>query len=200
MPIKFGLNILIQIPFYIVLTTYFLKVTFKRSLFIILTYYIIVLLAENTLLPLITTLTGQKLNTMFSNEWSRLILAWCLLLVLLIPTVIIIKKQFTFTTAISFFKATNLNTKITLMATILLAQAFLAGLFQSISMYTENSVWPSILTGELLQKVIGFSLIIIPIISMFFLRIIIRSSQQEACIAAQEAFINNVNDLVLFLL
>jgi len=195
LPIKFGLNIVIQIPFYIVLTTYFLKVTFRKSLFIILTYYIIVLLAENTLYPLIITLTGRELSTIFSNEWSRLIVGWCLLLVLLIPTVFIIKKQYTFAMAISFFKPTNLNAKITLMATIVLVQALLAGLLQMASIFEEYSVFPVAFNSETLKKIIGTALITIPIVSIFFIKRLFDLSQQEAITATQEAFLDSINNL-----
>ncbi len=196
LPIKMGVNIIIQIPIFILLTTYLLKVTFKRSTFIILTGYIIIALTESIVDPIIVHITGISLKILFGNIWSRLATGWCLLLVLLIPTVIIIKKRISLASAKYFIKNTTLNIKITLMILLVLLQALLAGLLQATSVWGKFEIWPVAISAACLQKMIGISLIAIPIISIFFLKRLFVLSEQEAATVAQEAYLDNVNDLL----
>ncbi len=192
LPIKIGVNIIIQFPIFVFLTAYFLKVTVKRSIFIILTVYIIISFTESIVNPMVASITGISLKTIFNSIWLRLALAWCQLLILLIPTLIVIKNRFSLASA----RKTTLNTKITLMILLVLIQALLAGFLQATSMWVKSLSWPAMVTGVYLQKIIGISLIAIPIISIFFLKRLFVLSEQEAASAAQEAYLNNVNDLL----
>ncbi len=197
LPIKYGINILIQIPIFVLMTAYYLKVTVKRSFIIILTGFVILNLAESAFIPIVQSITGKELGYLFENIWSRLITSWGLLLILLMPTVIIIKKKVSLTSAIQFFKTTSLDTKITLMVFIVLIQALLAGVLQLSYIYSESSTWPIVFKGVILQRVIGLALITIPIVSIFLLKRLFTLSHQEAITASQEAYIATVNDLFL---
>ncbi len=196
LPIKMGVNIIIQIPVFSLLTAYFLKVIYKRAVFIILTGFIAIVLAENINTPLVECVTGIGLEQIWGNTLLRLVTQWGALLILLIPTVFVIKNRFSFASAQYFFKRTTLNTKITLMVMLVLVQALLAGFLQAMSIWAKSSVWPLVTTGAYLQKMIGVSLIAIPIISIFFLKRLFILSEQEAATAAQEAYLDNVNDLL----
>ncbi|MHB9093964.1 MAG: sensor histidine kinase [Eubacteriales bacterium] len=195
LPIQYGENILIQIPIFVLMTAYFLKVSLKRSFIMILTGFVILNLAESSFLPIAVSITGRDLGVLLGTIWSRLIVSWCMLLALLIPTVIIIKKRFSLTSAIQFFKTTSLNTKITLIVFVVLIQALLAGILQLTTIHGESSTWPVVFKGVILQRVIGFALITIPIVSIFLLKRLFALSQQEAIIATQETFLDNINNL-----
>ncbi|MHB9093967.1 MAG: sensor histidine kinase, partial [Eubacteriales bacterium] len=197
LPLKFPQNMFVQIPIFVLLTSYFLKVSLKRSFIIILTGFIIISLTESTLNPLAVAITGEGLNLIYENIWSRLALGWCYLLLLSILTAIVVKKQISFTSAIQFFKTTNFNSKVSFLIFVVLIQAFLAGTLQLTSELGESSVWPIVFNGVILRRVIGFALITIPIVSIFLLKRLFTLSQQEAITASQEAYIATVNDLFL---
>jgi len=195
LPIKFGLNILIQAPIFVILTVYFLKVNYKQSLLFIVTFFIIGLISENVFMPIVIYLSGQNLNSLFVNVWSRFLLAWCNLILLLLPTVFIVKQRITLMTAFQVFRDTTINTKISFMIAIVMAQAFLAGLLQMASVFEQYSVFPVAFNSELLKNMIGIALITIPIVSIFLLKRLFDLSQKEAIAATQEAFIDNINNL-----
>ncbi len=195
LPIKFGENVLIQLPIFIFLTAYFLKITIKRSLFIVFTVYVVILLVESTYVQVMVSLTGMELNLIIRNIWSRLLMSCGQLLILLIPTLFVVKKKITFASAASFVKTATLDTKITLTILLILSQAFLAGFLQSLSVWGKGPIWPVYSTGIYLQRMIGVSLIAIPIISIIFLKRLFTLSEQEATAAAQEAYLDSINDL-----
>lgn len=71
----------------------------------------------------------------------------------------------------------------------------MAGSLQIMSYNTKNPVWEQAFNNDILERIIGLSLIAIPIISIFLLKKLFKLAEQEACIQAQEALLDNVNDL-----
>lgn len=197
MPIKFGLNVILEIPIFILLTKRFLQVSFKKALVIIITGFVIIALTEATLYSIISALIGQKLNLLFDNKLSRLMMAWIELIVLSIPAVIVIKKEWTFISAVQFVKTVNLNTKVTVLIILVLLQALLAGGLQLLMVFDHNLVFPIAINSTTLQEMIGISLIGIPIVSVVILKRLFAAAEKEAVLATQDAYIASINNLFL---
>lgn len=195
LPIKFGYNVALQIPLFVVLTSYFLQTSVKKTIVIILTGFIILSIAETAIFPISVKLSGLDLNIIIEKTFLRLLLSWSVLITLIIPAIIVIWKKISFISAYQLLKTTTLNTKISFMILIVLIQALLAGMLQLTYIHEEYSVWQIPIEKALLQQVIGIALITIPIISIFLLKRLFDLSQQEAIAATQEAFLDNVRHL-----
>jgi len=193
--LPFGQNILFELPIFIVLTAVILRTSLKISSFIIVTTLVVNLLTMNIYFSLIPMLTNLAIPDILNSTWLRLLTGWIYLLLMSVLTLLIIKKNFTFTKAFGFFKNTTTNTKISLLIFIVLAQAFLAGVLQMASIFEEHQGFPIAFDNLVLQRLIGFALVTIPIISIFLLKRVFTLSQQEAIIATQETYLNNINNL-----
>lgn len=195
LPIAFGVNALIELPVFILLTWYCLKISIKEALFVILTGFICIALSETLVDTIATGLIGMKLNDIFANLFQRFIYSWAVLAVLLVPTVVVIRKKISFMSAARFLNSTPVSKKVSILIVIVLIQAFLAGVLLLTYIYGDKAVWPSAFDVSTLMKIISFALIAIPVISIIILKRIFLLSQQEAIIATQEAFIDNVHNL-----
>lgn len=197
LPITFGINAVIEIPLFILLTRFFLKTSFLKTFLIIFTGMVAIALTENLVYLIVTTVTGLKISYFFQNGIYKAMLGFTLLAVLALLNGIIYKKKWSFISATKLISSTSLDTKITILIVVILLQAFLAGLLQLLSYFQENSIYPIFVDSGMLKLIIGASLITIPIVSIFILKKIFTLAEKEAVAVAQEAYIDNINSLFL---
>lgn len=191
----FGQNILVELPLFIILTSLMLRTSLKISALIISTALIINILTQNIYFSVLPRLTGITVPSILGDTWLRLCSGWGYLFLMSLLTVFIIRKKITFIKALEFFKTTRSDAKVSLLILVVLAQALLAGVLQMASIFEEHNGFTIAFNNSLLQRMIGIALITIPIISIFFLKRVFTLSQQEAIIATQETYLNNINNL-----
>ncbi len=197
LPVKVGYHIFVEMPIFAVLTACFLKLSLRRAFIIIFTGFMIITMTESFYAPLVVNITGKDIQTIAENPGLGIAVFGVLLLILLLPTIYVVKKRISFASGIQFFNNSTLNFKLSFLVVILLVQSFLAGFLQLSFVYAENKLLTDILNPSIVHLVVGYFLIIIPVISLFFLKKLFVLSEQENSIAALESYVNNVNDLFL---
>lgn len=195
LPINMGLNIMIEIPVFIILTYRFLKVSLVRALFFVLTAFIIIILAETTFFPLIASVFHLSLQEIYASMFWRLVTGWIYLLILVSLTLLIVKKNYSLVSVSRFFKPNTLEDKITLLTIgLVLVQATLSGSLNISILLKESHVWPSF-NNMVFTRVISFLVFTVPLLSILLVKRLFRLSEQEAIAETQAAFIDNVNKL-----
>ncbi len=193
--LKFGLNVLIEIPVFILLTSKYLKISFVKSFFYIFTGFIIIALLEYITYPLASLVFNMPVKEIFSNTFYRLVTGWSYLLIMAAVTVLLLKKQVSLVSATSFFYPKTRSKKINLVLIILvMMQAFLSGAMNLIILNQEYSLWP-LLDNIAFTRIAGFLLFTVPLISIFLVKRLFTLSEQETITETQEAFLDNINKL-----
>ncbi len=190
--VKIGLNVLIQVPLFIFLTSRYLKISLLRAFFIILTGFIIIALAESISTPLFSLVSRLSPKEIFASVFWRILYGWTHLCVMVAGTIFLLKKNLSLVKAAAFFQPKTRSGKITLLLIgLVIVQAFLSGTLNSIIYF---KVWPS-LDSVIFTRIIGFLLFTFPLISIFLVKRLFTFSEQEAIAETQEAFVDNIQRL-----
>ncbi|MHB9093965.1 MAG: sensor histidine kinase [Eubacteriales bacterium] len=197
LPIKMGLNIMIEIPLFIFLTSWYLKVSLARAFFYILTAFIVIALAEITFFPLISSIFHLSIKEMYASIFWRLFTGWIYLFLLIALTVFVLKTKYSLVSVARFFKPKTKDGKITLLIIgLVMIQATLSGSLNVAILAKESNAWPSF-DNIVFIRVISFLIFSVPLISILLVKRLFKLSEQEAVAASQEAYISTVNDLFL---
>ncbi|MBU7007273.1 sensor histidine kinase [Phosphitispora fastidiosa] len=193
--LKFGLNVLIEIPVFIILTAKYLKISFIKSFFYIFTGFIIIALLEYITYPVASLVFNMPVKEIFSNTLYRLITGWSYLLLMIAVTVILLKKKVSLVSATSFFYPKTRSKKINLvLISLVMLQAFLSGVMNMIIFNQEYKLWP-LLDNIAFTRIAGLLLFTVPLVSIFLVKRLFTLSEQETITETQEAFIDNINKL-----
>jgi len=199
LPLPFGAILALQIVTYIFLTSLLLKLNLLRAVFIILTGYIIFQLAENTVLPFIIKTFGLSFEQVIKDPVLRVVIPWFHLLLLALLTIFIIQKKISFIPALNLLEPKTPSGKMILWLISLILLQALIGLTTNLVFYNNifrSTTEVTIFVSEWISKLLGFLLVILPLVSIFMIRKLFNLVEKENIIASQEAFIDNINKYI----
>lgn len=195
LPVKLGLNALIQIPLFVFLTSRYLKITLVRAFFYILTAFVVLSLTEIISYSAITSLSGVSMQEIKDNVTWRILAGWVPLGIMACTTIILIKKNVSAVSASAFFQPKTRSGKINLLLVgLVLIQAFLSGVVSLALLDRRLNAWP-LFDNVSFTGVIVFLLFTFPVLTIFLLKRLFTLSEQEAIAETQEAFIDNIDRL-----
>ncbi len=193
--LKFGLNVLIEIPLFIILTAKYLKISFTKSFFYIFTGFIIIALLEYITYPLASLVFKMPVKEIFSNTLYRLLTGWFYLSLMIAVTVVLLKKRVSLVSATSFFYPKTRSSKVNLVLIILIIiQAFLSVIMNLTILNQDYKLWP-LFNSTVFTRITGLFLFAVPLISIFLVKRLFTLSEQETIAETQEAFLDNINKL-----
>lgn len=198
LPLPFGAVLTMQIITYIFLTALILRLNLLKAIFIVLTSYVILQLAENTVIPLTLKVLGVSFDTAIRDPLLRLIVGWMLLSPLVLLTFFIIRKKISLVPAFNLIEPKPPSSKIILWSILLILLQALIGLTINLVFYNNayrNTPVAAIFQSAWINQLMGFLLIFLPFISIFMIIKLFTLAEKENVIASQEAFIENTNGL-----
>lgn len=193
--IKVGLNVIIEFPLFVLLTSRYLKISLIRGFFFILTGFIIIALTENIFVPLFSLVFHLSPKKIFDNVFWLIFMGWTFLSLLAAITIILQKKKISLVNVAAFFQPKTRSGKLTLVLIgLVLVQAFLSISLNLTFYYKTSKVWRSFDTA-IIERIISLVLFSVPLISIFLVKRLFSLSEQEIIAETQEAFIDNINKL-----
>jgi hypothetical protein len=154
-------------------------------------------LTESLIYPTLQAVTGWDDKYILGHLETRLLVSFLILLLIGSVAIIVIKKKITIYKAIDTVKSIPSSHKgTTLLALIILFQAFLAGMLQLLSVVAKSQVWPLMVSQTVLERIIGISLVTIPVVSFVLMRRLFKINEQEAIAKTQEAYLENMDSLL----
>lgn len=195
LPVPIGLNILIEIPLFIILTVLILQISFIRSFFFIITAYIALAIGEVVSYTAISYLSGLTTEQLVDNIQWRMATGWTHLIILCFFIYVFKKKHITFSSTARFFNPKTNRSKISLVLTILvLVQALIAGLLNITIIVATYGTRP-VFDNLIFTRQAGVLLFIMSLISGYFIKHIFAASERETVLETYEAFLDNINRL-----
>lgn len=198
LPLPFGAVLAMQIVTYIFLTSLIIRLSVLRAVFIVLTAYVIFQVAESTIIPLTLKFLAVSFEQAVKDTLLRFILSWSILSPLALLTFFIIWKKISFIPALNLIEPKTLSGKMILWLISLILLQALIGLTINLVFYNniyQNTPVTAIFQSAWISQLLGFLLVILPIISIFMIRKLFKLVEKENTIASQEAFIDNINTL-----
>jgi signal transduction histidine kinase len=198
LPLPFGVILTMQIIIYIVLTSFILRLNLIKAVFIVLTFYVILQVAESIILPLMIKVLNVNFDKAVRDPLLRLVLGWSFLSPLALLAFFIIRKKISFVAALNLLEPKTPSGKMILwLVSLILLQAVI-GL--TINLVFYNNVYQlapvaAIFDSLVFGKLLGILLVILPLTSILMIRKLFAIVEKENIIASQEAFIDNINNL-----
>lgn len=199
LPLEFGEIIAILLVVFTCLAAIILRLGIIKATFAILTSYIILQLAESTIMPLILNISGLSFDQVIKDSLLRVVIPWVYLSLLALLTLFVIKKKISFVPTTNPLEPKTASGKMILwLIGLILLQSVIGltiNLVFFINIYSNNAPQTVLLESKWLTQLLGLLLVALPLASIFMIRKLFNLVEKENIIASQEAFIDNINNL-----
>lgn len=194
LPLTFMSFTIIFLLVLISLSVVTLKLNLIRSTIIVVTMYIILFVAESTIAPFVTEALGLTFDQVIGDAFLRIAIPWVHLSLLALLAILLRWKKISLLPALNLLEAKTPSGKMILwLIALILFQAML-GLTVYIGFINWNGKTAAF-ESKWVSQLLGYLVIVLPIISIFMVRKLFALVEKENVIASQEAFIDNINNL-----
>lgn len=194
LPYSFLAIIGILLLTFVCLTIMIFQLNLIRAIFVVVTSYIILFVAESTIAPLITKSLGLTFEQVIKNPVLRITIPWVHLLLLVLVTVFLRRKKTSLLPSLNLLEVRTPSGKMIFwLIGLILFQAMLG--LTTYSAFTNWSTKGGLFETAWVRQLFGYLLIFLPVISIYMIRKLFNLVERENVIASQEAFIDNINNL-----
>lgn len=193
LPIPFGVHTLLHLPLLMVLLKYFLNISFKQGILVIMLGSLVQIIIEIIYVPVAALLLNMPISEIIKDPILRILVPWPYLLIMLGMSFYFKRKNITIFPLINILGTKFFNVRYSLIALVLI-QAILLGLINTNLLLEKNDYSLSkdlVTTVHIYSAVILLSLLL----SLFLVRKLLASVKREIAAESQNLFLKNVNDL-----
>jgi hypothetical protein len=193
LPIKMGFNAFIEIPLFLVLTGVILRLKPIKTVFFIISSFIILAIGESVSYPLVSYISGFTIKQLTDNFFFRFLTGWTHLALIILLTLVLYKKRI----YISWFSAKQSPKEARnqlVLTSLLVGQGAIAGLF-TFTMYSSvYGGWP-VFQSNVFTTIAGGALLVMFVFSGYVIKRMFRIREQAAVMESYESFLDSINKL-----
>lgn len=192
LPVNPGNNVLIELPLFIILTAIILRLSVFKTVFYIITSFMILFIGETISYPLISFLTGFETNYLVNNFFWRFVTGWTHLVLIILLTIFLFKKNIKIFW-VSLKRDTKESRNQLILTSLLVGQVAITGLL-TMTIYT-SIYWSWPVFDKFIILIAGGALFVMLLISGYLIKRIFAAREQSAVLEGYEAFLDNINKL-----